>query len=144
MDQARPHDIRLAETDEDACLIHAFLLTVAKPALRCEVNFLKSLEEVARVVRSEIALMVFVGDVLVGTMGIIRPTWWYGDAQFFTDRWHFVLPEYDGTPAAESLMQAAEAIARTVGIDFYHQGRSRERRPGVFFMWPRVTRGTEG
>lgn len=135
-------DVRYAETDQDACLIHAFLLTVAKPALRCEVNFLKSLEEVARVVRHEAALMAFDGEILIGTMGLIRPSWWYGDSVFLTDRWHFVLPDYDGSPAAAALFQEAEMIARGAGLEFVHQGRMRERRPGVYFMWPRVSRAS--
>jgi len=100
---------------------------------------MKSLNEVARVARSGAALMVFVGDHLVGTMGLIAPDWWYGDERFLTDRWHFVLPEYDGTEASQALVQEAERVAKEAGLDFFHQGRARERRPGVFLMWPRVT-----
>jgi hypothetical protein len=137
----KPHSLRYAESDQDACEIHAFLLTVARPALRCEVNFLKSLLEIQRVVHDEAALMISIGNTLIGTMGLIRPQWWYGDDVFLTDRWHFVLPEHDGSPAARALIEEAEAIARGAGIDFIHQGRMRQRRPGTYFMWPRITAG---
>lgn len=84
--------------------------------------------------------MLFDGEVLVGTMGLVRPTWWYGDGEFLTDRWHFVLPDYDGTAGSQMLLDEAIEIARGAGLEFFHQGRARERRPGVYFMWPRVTK----
>lgn len=135
---AKRPEIRFAENDQDVCLIHAFLLIVAKPALRCEVDFIKSLNEVARIARQGAALMLFDGETLVGTMGLMSTSWWYGDADFMTDRWHFVLPDYDGTAASQSLLDEAERIAAAAGLDFIHQGRMRERRPGVYFMWPRI------
>lgn len=140
----RPHELRYAESDEDIVEIHRFLLRVATPALRCPVNFLKSLGEIARVTHTAAALMVFVDDRLIGTMGLIRPDWWYGDNSFLTDRWHFVEPEFDGTVASQSLIEEAEQIAAAAEVDFIHQGRMRERRPGVYFMWPRVSRPTDG
>lgn len=137
-EQTERHEIRFAESEQDICAIHAFLLIVAKPALHDKVNFMKSLEEVARVVRKEAALMLFEGEVLVGTMGLIRPTWWYGDGQFLTDRWHFVLPSHDGTEASQMLMDEAERIAIGAGLKFFHQGRARKRRDSLYFMWPRI------
>jgi hypothetical protein len=137
--QTGQHSLRFAEGDQDICLIHQFLLIVAQPALRCKVNFLKSLEEVARIARSGAALMLFEGDVLIGTMGLMSATWWYGDGEFLTDRWHFVLPSHDGTAAAQSLIDEAVRIAKAADLDFIHQGRMRERRPGAYFMWPRVS-----
>lgn len=94
--------------------------------------------------RTAAALMVFVDGRLIGTMGLIQPDWWYGDGAFLTDRWHFVEPEFDGTEASQALLAEAEQIAAAAGVDFIHQGRARERRPGVYFMWPRVSRSKEG
>lgn len=99
---------------------------------------MKSLEEVARIVRYEAAIMLLSGEELIGTIGLMRPAWWYGDASFLTDRWHFVRPEWDGTEASEALLAEAEAIAVGAGLEFFHQGRARKRRPGVYFMWPRI------
>lgn len=134
------HDpqIRYATTDEEICAIHRFLMVVARPALRCEINVRKSLLEIVRVAKEEAAIMVMHGDVLVGTMGLIKPSWWYGDADFLTDRWHFVLPAFMHTPTAEILMEEARAIARLAGIEFIHNGKLRLGKDGVWRRMPRV------
>lgn len=100
---------------------------------------MKSLEEVARIVRHEAALMLFEGDVLIGTLGLMKPTWWYGPGEFLTDRWHFVLPSHDGTEASHALLDEAERIAIAAGLKFIHQGRMRKRRSNLYFMWPRIS-----
>lgn len=130
--------VRYAETEQDVTAIHRFLLVVARPAMLCPVNIYKSLQEVIRVVRDEAALMLMRGDLMVGTMGIINPTWWYGDEGFLTDRWHFVLP---GTPNAELLEDEAIKIAERAGIIFIHQGKARRGKKGILRMRPRVYGG---
>lgn len=134
-------EVRYAESEPDMVAIHRFLLWVAKPAMHCDVNVVKSLEEVIRVVRDEVAIMVLVGGDLVGTMGIINPTWWYGDDGFLTDRWHFVLPKYDGTQVSQALMDEAVKIADGANVKFFHQGRARRGKGGVYHMWPRYFGG---
>lgn len=121
--------------------IHQFLLVVAQPAMRCPVNIVKSLEEVIRVVRDEVALMLIHNDVMVGTMGIINPTWWYGDGGFLTDRWHFVLPAFDNTPGSALLMDEAVKLAEAAGLEFIHQGRIRQGKKSVLRMMPRAYGG---
>lgn len=105
------------------------------------VNIVKSLEEVWRVVRDEAALMLMKGDLMVGTMGIINPVWWYSDEGFLTDRWHFVLPDYDDTPDAGLLLDEAIKIAETAGIIFIHQGKARRGKKGILRMRPRIYDG---
>lgn len=117
--------------------IHRFLLMVAMPAMLCPVNPVKSLQEVIRVAKYEAAIMAIVGGNLVGTMGIIRPTWWYGDEDFLTDRWHFVLPNLWHSPVNDLLLEEAFAIADAAGLKFIHQGKIRERN-GKRMMMPRV------
>ena len=126
-DQPRPVELRYAETEVDAVEIHRFLVKVAGPVLRCEVDIVKSLMEVLRVVQQEAALMLMDGDELVGTMGIMKVTWWYGAGEFMTDRWHFALP---GQPS-EALLDEAVEIAHAAGLDFIHQGKIRERK-GIY------------
>lgn len=133
--------VRFAESEQDMTAIHRFLLVIAQPAMRCPVNIIKSLQEIIRVVRDEAALMLIHNDVMVGTMGIVNPTWWYGDGGFLTDRWHFVLPEFDNTPASEALMDEAIEMARLAGLEFIHQGRIRRGKRGVPRMRPRVYDG---
>ena len=121
--------------------IHQFLLVVASPVLQCPVNGLKSLQEIMRVVKDEVAIMLIADGRLVGTMGIINPTWWYGDIPFLTDRWHFVLPEFDSTEHSELLLDEAIKIADAAGLKFYHQGRIRQGKRGVQRFMPRVYGG---
>lgn len=125
--------------------IHRFLLVVAPQAgaVRCPVNVVKSLQEIIRVTRDEVALMLMRDDMLIGTMGIINPTWWYGDAGFLTDRWHFVLPAIDGTPAAKMLMDEALAVAKLAGLEFLHNGKARERG-GIVRLMPKIYVFPEG
>jgi hypothetical protein len=134
-------EIRYAESEQDMTAIHQFLLVVAAPAMQCQVNPLKSLEEIIRVVRNEVALMLVRNGRLIGTMGIVNPVWWYGDATFLTDRWHFVLPEVMNTPAADMLEEEAIKIADAAGIKFIHQGKIRKGKRGVLRLMPRVYGG---
>lgn len=130
--------IRFAETDDDVIAIHRFLLVVAQPAMMCPVNVEKSLHEIIRVTKYEAAIMAIKGDMLVGTMGLMRPTWWYGDADFLTDRWHFVLPDLWHSDANKKLLGEAKAIAREAGLNFIHQGKIRKVKDGTFLMFPRL------
>lgn len=119
--------------------MHRFLLVVAQGAMRCPVNGTKSLLEVIRVTKEEVALMAMRGDVLVGTLGIVRPTWWYGDGDFLTDRWHFVLPQEWHGEADRLLMAEACKIADLSGLEFIDQGKIRPQKAGKkFLMLPRV------
>lgn len=129
--------IRFAETDHDAVAIHRFLLVVAQPAMRCPVNAVKSFEEVCRVIAQEAAIMAIVDGFLVGTLGIIKPTWWYGDGDFLTDRWHFVLDDHRHGVVDKALMEEAFKLADDAGLEFIDQGKIRERR-GKLLCFPRV------
>lgn len=121
--------------------IHEFLLVVATPVLQCPVNVVKSLQEIIRVTRDEVALMLVRDGRLIGTMGLVNPTWWYGDEGFLTDRWHFVLPEFDSTPESELLLDEAIKVADAAGLKFFHQGRIRKGKRGVQRFMPRVYGG---
>ncbi len=125
-------------TDDDVIAIHRFLLIVAMPAMHCQVDIEKSLHEIIRVTKFEAALMAVLDGQLVGTMGIIKPTWWYGHGEFMTDRWHFVLPQFHNGPVNRKLMAEALAIAELAGFEFVHQGKARKMKNGAFLMMPRI------
>lgn len=129
--------IRYAETDADAIAIHKFLLDYAKPAMLCPVNHGKSAREVWRVCNENVGIMCFYNGELVGTLGLIDPTWWYGDATFLTDRWHFVKPEFFNGPVNAAILDEARKIAALAGIKFIHQGKIRGEKQGVLRMTPR-------
>jgi hypothetical protein len=117
--------------------MHRFLLIVAKPAMRCAPNPEKSLLEIIRVTKYEAAIMAIRDGMLVGTMGIIKPTWWYGDGEFLTDRWHFVLPHLWHSDVNKALMAEATSIAEMAGLEFIHQGKLRVRK-GIGLMMPEI------
>lgn len=120
--------------------IHRFLLVVARPALLCPINPVKSLNEIIRVTKEEVALMAMRGDMLVGTLGLIRPVWWYGDDSFLTDRWNFCVDAEKHDGAGALLDDEAKAIARAAELKFVNQGKIRRQKHGNnFLMFPRLT-----
>lgn len=134
-----PLALRYAENDDDVIAIHRFLLVVARGAMLCPVNVQKSLLEVIRVTTEEVALMAMRGDMLVGTLGLIRPVWWYGDDAFLTDRWNFVVDAEKHGPAEEMLLDEARKIAAMSKLKFINQGKIRRgRKAGDYLMFPRV------
>ena len=118
--------------------IHRFLLVIARPIVLGPINGTKSLLEIIRVTKYEAAIMAMVDGFLVGTMGVIKPTWWYGDGEFLTDRWNFVHPHFRNGPVGDALEQEALSIADAAGLPFINQGKIRKRAEGSYLMMPRV------
>jgi len=139
-DSTKPVDVevRFAESEQDVTHIHRFLMVVAAPYLWGSIDVEKSLREVLRVTMEEAALMAIVDGVMVGTMGIIKPVWWYGNDEFLTDRWNFVLPQFHHTPVEAALMAEAKQLAEEAGLRFINQGKIRAMKDGTGFMFPRV------
>lgn len=131
-------EIRFADTDPEIVAIHRFLLVVAAPHLWGSINVEKSLAEIIRVAKYEAAIMAIVDGNLVGTMGLIKPVWWYGDDEFLTDRWNFVLPQFHHTEVEAVLKAEALKIAEQAGLRFINQGKLREMKDGTGLMFPRV------
>lgn len=139
LEAGSPVIVRYAETDDDVIAIHQFLLVIAQPAMRCPVNAEKSLMEIIRVAKEEVAMMAIRDGHLIGTLGVMQATWWYGDGEFLTDRWHFVLPGERHGEADRMLMAEAAAISDAAGLEFIDQGKIRQRgNKNLFLMMPRV------
>ena len=143
---APPNDfiVRYAETDEDAIAIHRFLCVVAEPVLFTPIDAQKSMTEVYQVVKNSdygFALMAITGGIMVGTMGVICPEWWYGDGRFFTDRWFFVTDQFKNKGISQALVREAETVARETGIDLIINGKMRRKGAGskVINTLPRTT-----
>jgi hypothetical protein len=113
-------------------------LVVAEPHFRCPVDPIKSLEEMIRLAKDEVIIMAIVDGHLVGTMGLMRATWWYGAGKFLTDRWHFALPDPRFAAASKAIMDEAKNFAALSGLEFIHQGKIRPARDGVTLMMPRA------
>jgi GNAT superfamily N-acetyltransferase len=105
--------------------------------LHCPINGAKSLAEVRRVVEERdygFAYLALAEGVLVGTLGAIFVSWWYGDDHFFTDRWFFTLPGHRW--AGARLLAEADAIARAVGVPLIVNLKQRRTTAAVTFVKP--------
>ena len=119
-----PVAVRYAESDDDVIEIHKFLCVVAGPNLPGPVNPLKSINEVWRVVHDEFALMAMQDGRLVGTLGVIRADFWWGDVPFFANRWAFCLRD---AKAWKPLLREAKSIAKECGVEFHLISEARGR-----------------
>lgn len=137
-EERAPLFIRYAQTDDDVIAIHRMLMIVAGPRLLAPINVEKSLYEVIRVAKEEAAIMAMRGDMLVGTMGLIKPVWWYSDDEFLTDRWNFCIESEKNDGAGKALDDEAKAIAKAAGLKFVNQGKIRPVKDGSFLCFPRV------
>ena len=129
--------IRPAESDEDAVAIFRFLAAVAPPVLHCPINGEKSLAEILRVIRDRdygFAYLALEDGVLVGTLGAIFVSWWYGEDHFFTDRWFFTLKA--ARWAGPRLLAEGDAIAREVGVPLIVNLKQRRTTAAVTFVQP--------
>ncbi len=110
-----PIIISYASTDHDAVAIHHFLCVVAGPLLPGPIDAEQSIHEVWRVVNDEIAITAWTeSGELVGSLGLIRMTHWWGKVQFLANRWAFAVP---GSRAWGPMLREARAIARELEIE---------------------------
>jgi hypothetical protein len=130
--------IRYAETDEELCAIHRMLLIVLAPQMRCKVNPVKSLLEIIRVAKENVAIVAMQGDMMVGTLGIIDPTWWYGDDRFLTERWLAVADPAHHSDVYRMLLDEARKISADAGIEFILQGKIRRGKDGLMHYLPKA------
>jgi hypothetical protein len=100
--------IRFAETDDDVIAIHRFLCVVAGPTLPGPIDARDSANEVWRCANHDVAIMAMCGDLLVGTIGLTNPAyWWNTKFKFLVNRWAFAIP---GSGAWRPLLKEARAI----------------------------------
>lgn len=109
--------IRYAQTDDDVIAIHRFLCVVAGPTLPGPIDPKDSATEVWRVCNHDVAIMAIRGDMLVGTIGLTKPSfWWNGRIGFLANRWFFCLP---GAHAGKPLLKEAKAIAVATEVELH-------------------------
>lgn len=82
---------------------------------------------------------------LIGALGLVQSRWWYNPAtSFLTDRWFFVLPQFQHLGAATLLLAEAAVIGARAGIDIVINGHMRRRAKnvgnGIVFTHPTVIR----
>jgi hypothetical protein len=108
--------LRFAETDQDVVAIHAFLCIVAGPMLPGAIDPKKSSTEVWRIVNQECAIVAMDGALLVGTLGIIKADYWWGNKKFLANRWFHALP---ARGIGAMLLHEGERFAKEVGLELH-------------------------
>lgn len=103
----------------------------------CRVNPDKAINEICRVAKEEAALMVFAGNILVGTMGLIKADLWYGDGGMLVNRWFFVLPGVKHMGVGALLQIEAQALAAVADLPLVIYREPRRRGNGVLYATPR-------
>lgn len=131
--------VRFAETDQDCITIHRFLCMVAGPVLFCPIDAEKSMSEILRVRDEGVSIMASFDDLLVGALGLVSTTWWYGHGRFLTDRWFFTLPQLHHLGVAGRLQAEAQLIAKDSNMDLVINGKMRRRSNRVAYTLPSVT-----
>ncbi len=135
--------VSYAEDDLDCIELHRFLCIVAQGVLFAPIDPNASMAEVMRVRDQGAALLVRKDGHLIGTLGLVKAQWWYNPAHgFLTDRWFFLLPQFQHSAAAVQLLAEAAAIASQSGLDLVINGHMRRRAKalgrGVIFTHPKV------
>jgi hypothetical protein len=133
--------IEYATTFEQAIVIHRFLLVELSAEIEKrggEIDAEKSLIEIIRVCKDEAAIIALKNGCLIGTMGIIRWTWWFNNVDFLTDRWTAILPEFQHEGVHELLLAEVKTIANSAGLKFVNQGKIRDMKDGTSMMFPRI------
>lgn len=126
------------DTDEAAIELHRFLCIIAGPVLHAPINAVDSMNGVIEVLKKGFAVTARADGHLVGSLGIIRPAWWYNRAaRFMTDRFFFVLPEFRHHVGGQMLVEA-HAIAADAGCPLIINGHQKRRRNGLGFIKPTV------
>jgi hypothetical protein len=109
--------IRYAESDADVIAIHAFLCIVAGPRLPAEIDPKDSATEVWRVAHQEVAIMAMREDKLIGTIGLVCPSfWWNSKVKFLVNRWAFAIP---GAGAWKPLLREARQIGVSSNMEVH-------------------------
>jgi hypothetical protein len=116
--------LRYASSDADVVAIHGFLCTIALPVLPAPIDPKESATEVWRVVNHECALMAMQGEILVGTMGIIQPKFWWSTGHFLVNRWFHALPSLG---AGALLLREAITIAKTNDLELHIFDETKQR-----------------
>lgn len=105
---------------------------------RCPVDPVKSLQEIIRITREGASIMAIRDGMLIGTMGVMKAEWWFGNGEFLTDRWNAVLEQHHHDGTQELLINEVKAIADDAGLKFIHQGKIRDMKDGTALKFPRM------
>jgi hypothetical protein len=123
--EREPLIIRYAKTDDDVIAIHRFLCVVMGPQLPGVIEHRDSANEIWRVVNHDIAWMAIRGGMLVGTLGVVNPRfWWNSKIGFLANRWLGVLP---ASQCLRPLLREGIAVAKQSDLELHIYDERRGR-----------------
>lgn len=107
----------MAETDDDAKAIgRLVLLDMYAEVGRAPLNANKAFGAIYTCVKEGNAAMIFDGERLVGTLGLVINEFWYSDEPQLVEQWAYLAPDYRGGDAGRALFSAARMIAHRLGF----------------------------
>jgi len=148
--------LRFPKGDDDIIKIFRFLVLVAGPTLLGPVSPLKAVTEVGRIVMDpyrqdgpdpdSFAIVAEINGELVGTIGVTKIGFWWGDYECMTNRWCHIFPALANTGIGSALVAEAHAMCEQIGLDLVISGKLVRRnhaagRGVVFETAPTVMRG---
>lgn len=123
--------IRPARQDEsDVKAIFALLTGMFEEQTMFALDGNKALAEIYRICGEEAAWVVFDGDKLVASCGLVEAGFWYSEEPSLVSRWLFVAPDYrpDGK-CWEMILTEIKTLSTAIGfaalIDIFNPARSR-------------------
>lgn len=127
------------DTDAQAQELHRFLCVISAPALLAPINAADSMNGVLDVLRDGFAVTARLNGHLIGSLGIVRVSFWYNhDAKFMTDRWLFAYPDFHHAGVGTGMIAEAQAIAYRAGIPLVINGHQKRRGNGIAFTHPQA------
>jgi K(+)-stimulated pyrophosphate-energized sodium pump len=123
------------------CGVFAVRATDKDKSAMAPINPVKSIGEIWRLVNEPGAgfvLMAIEDEVLVGTLGVLSTDWWYGDVNFLTDRFFFVVDHLKNKGIGKALEDEAAAVAKELNANLIINGKMRRKGASSFVTLPRT------
>lgn len=109
---------RLAETDSDIRLLAPLvLIDMYREVGRGRLNPDKAFRAMYECFRMRRAVMIFCGDKIVGTLGLVEMDFWYSDDPQLVEQWAYIAPQFRSFGSIRCIFEAAREIARRDGFD---------------------------
>lgn len=126
---------RLASSDDDARVIAPLvLIDMYREVGRGKINPNKAFVAMYACIQDRKVAMIFHGDTLVGTLGLVEMDFWYSDDLQLVEQWAYIHPPYRGGPAMRCMFEAARDIAldsghEQVNMIIFNKERAKARSP---------------
>jgi len=126
----------MAETDDDArALAPMLLIDMHREVGRGALNPNKAFMAIYSAIKGGLAAMIFDGEELIGSVGLVTIDFWYSDDPQLVEQWAYIKPEARANRAPLAAMfEAVQHIARSrgeaqVNMIVFNEKRTKARSP---------------